>query len=662
MDDSRPTRHYRNLLRFYRYGLPYWKTILLAFACMMLYAALGVNAMLLLRPFMDSFQVGAAGQAPPAAALVQGAAKPDAEAPAEGLKERVKTWFLALPVVHQVTGWLMESLSLRRVAAVLVFLIGPLFVLSGFFQAYLSARVVWSVLADVRVAVFDHLTEMSLSYYAHMRSGDLLSRLTYDISRTEAALKVIFGKMLLQPLMALLFLAVALWHSAHLTLMVVVTVPVLVFIVGRYGRRIRRYATKMLQSLADVTDSVAQLLDGIRVVKSFHMEQAEKEMFRERIQVQLRKAFKLVRSEAWASVLPQFVIGVFTTALLLLMADRLFKQGQLDVQDMLICAVSLAALSGRVRRITKAYSILQRSMAGVNRVFELIDAQPDIVDSPDAVDLSDVGEGIEFHNASFAYDDEPVVKDVNLFVPAGRTYAIVGETGAGKSTLLDLIPRFYDVTSGSVTIAGVDVRRVKRESLMRLIAIVGQHPFLFNRSIIENIRYGDPDATDEEVHAAARAANIDHFIRSLPDGYDTLAGEAGDRFSGGQRQCITIARAILKNAPILILDEATSSLDAESESLVQQALKALMTGRTTLVIAHRLSTVRHADRIVVLRDGRVREQGTHEELIAARGEYFRLCRLQFADDGTGDAQPATGAADDDSPQAGDAPPVSRDPS
>ncbi len=639
MADPHRKHSYRNLSRFYGYALPYWKAVLVSLVAMMLYSVVGFNAVLLVKPFVAAFEEKEAvtKHAPAQGAQVR-TAQTEQEAEArppdvfERTKDRVRGWFLGLPPVRKVLAWLWPGASLKRVAFLLAFIIGPLLLISGFVQDYARGRVAWSILADLRMAVFDRLSGLSLGYFSTQRTGELVSRLTNDIARTEAALKIIFGKLILQPLMLLLFFAGAVWVSPHLTLVALVSLPFLVLIVGRYGTRIRRYATKTLEKLADVTDAVTQMLSGIRVVKSFNMEEAEKEEFRRRNRAQLKRAFKLVRSRAWASVLPEFFTAVVVTSVVLLIADYLLGKGRLSLDDTLVFGVFLGLIAGRTRRIVKAYNDLQQSMAGVNRVFELIDLEPEIEDVPDAVEISGVREGVRFRNVWFAYDDEPVLKDLNLFVPCGKVYAIVGETGAGKSTMLDLIPRFYDPTRGSVTIDGVDVRRIKRTSLMQHIAIVGQHPFLFNRPLAENIRYGKPDATDEEVRAAAKAANIHDFILRLPDGYESTVGEAGQRLSGGQRQCVTIARAILKNAPILILDEATSSLDAQSEKLVQQALKNLMKDRTTFVIAHRLSTIRHADTITVLKDGCITEQGPHEELLQRKGEYERLYRLQFADE------------------------------
>jgi subfamily B ATP-binding cassette protein MsbA len=651
MADPSSKQGWRNLVRFYRLAVPYWKLVAVSLLAMLVYSAASFNIVLLIGPTLAAFQKAA----PPdqaaggglAAALAAGQAPAREPAKAQDFlqatRERAERWVRSLGIVRAVESWLWAEVSLKRVAFVLAFIIGPLLLASGFLQEYAQNRVAWHVVADLRVEVFDHLSRLSLRYFSGQRTGEVLSRLTNDIGRTESALGVLFGTVFLQPMMLLFFLAGATWKSPHLALVAVAASPLVVFLMGRYGIRVRRYATRTLQKLADVTDSVTQVLNGIRVVKSFHMEEAEREEFRGRNMALLQKAFKLVRTQAWAGVLPEFILGVLSMSLILLFADRLVRQGKLPLQNMLMCVAYLTLCGGRVRRIVRAYVQLQQSMASVNRVFELIDARPDIEDAPDAVEIDGVHQGVWFDNVWFAYDRIPVLRGIDLHVPCGKTYAIVGETGAGKSTMLDLIPRFYDVAQGSVSIDGVDVRRIKRKSLMQQIAIVGQRPFLFNRSIAENIRYGKRDATDEEVVAAARAANIHDFIQSLPEGYDTVAGEAGDRFSGGQRQCITVARAVLKNAPILILDEATSSLDAESEMLVQRALDNLMADRTTFVIAHRLSTVRHADRIIVLRDGRIVEQGAHEELLHRHGEYQRLYRLQFADTGPGERASEAGA-------------------
>jgi len=644
MSDSVRRQSWRNLLRFYRLAIPYWKLVAVSLLAMLIYSAASFNIVLLIGPTVAAFEKAApadqtaGGRLPAVIGADQAPAAEPGKTPEflQSIRDRAERWVRSLKAVRAVEDWLWAEVSLKRVAFALAFIIGPVLLASGFLQEYAQNRVAWRVVADLRVQVFGCLSRLSLRYFSGQRTGELLSRLTNDMGRTESALGVLFGTAFLQPIMLLFFLAGAMWKSPHLTLIAIAASPLVVFLMGRYGIRVRRHAARTLEKLADMTDSLTQVLNGIRVVKSFHMEEAEREEFRARNRALLRKAFKLVRAQAWAGVLPEFILGVLSMSLILLFADPLVRQAKLPLKSMLMCVTFLTLCGGRVRRIVRAYVQLQQSMASINRVFELVDATPDIQDAADAIDLDGVRRGVRFQNVWFAYDRTPVLKGVDLQVLCGKTYAIVGETGAGKSTMLDLIPRFYDPTDGSVSIDGVDVRRIKRKSLMEQIAIVGQRPFLFNRSIAENIRYGKPDATDEEVAAAARAANIHDFIQALPEGYDTLAGEAGDRFSGGQRQCITIARAILKNAPILILDEATSSLDAESEMLVQRALENLMANRTTFVIAHRLSTVRHAHQIIVLKDGQIVEQGTHEQLLQRRGEYHRLYRLQFAD--TGPAQ------------------------
>lgn len=640
----------KKLVRFYRFALPHWKPVLLAFAAMLIYTAVNVNSLILVKPAIDALQGREEG--PAAGPLVEKAGRttapeqaaaaeepdagdqpvPLAELPPDEMldtaEKRFKNWLLSIGPIAAAKDWLYEGDQIKKIAIVLAGIFAPLLFVSGFAYNYVSRRVVWHIMGDVRIAVFERLSSLSLTYFSRRRTGELVSRLTNDIHTTRNVLKLLFGRIVQEPLKLVGFFAVALFFSWELTLISSICFPLLVLVQARYGRRIRRHSQKNLERLADITDSITQMLQGIRVVKSFDREEEENEQFRERTREQLKRAFKLVRTRAWADILPEFLI-VLALALLVVVAGGLVARGRLDVAGMFTCVGALAATSGPIRRLVKAYNDLQESMAGVTRLFELLDAEPEIHDRPGAVELEGVSEGVQFENVWFAYEEEPVLRGIDLFVPCGKMYAIVGETGAGKSTMLDLIPRFYDVTRGSVSIDGIDVREIKRKSLMQQIAIVGQHPFLFNRTIAENIGYAKPGATMEEIVAAARAANIHEFIESLPKGYETMAGERGGRFSGGQRQCVTIARAILKNAPILILDEATSNLDAESEMLVQMALSNLMEGRTTFVIAHRLSTVRHADQIIVLKEGRILEQGSHEELLEEGGEYERLYRLQF---------------------------------
>jgi len=635
---------FHTLKRFYGFAAPHWKMILGAFVSMVVCALLWGGMLLLVKPLTEGVIAEEAAEQESARTQQQQQEEPSSPAGLQSgsdsgeqttkideIEAEAKNWFLGFYPVRVVVDYLRPGPNtMQRVGIVVLVGIAPLLMAASFFQRYFRERVTWRVMADLRIAVFEKMSGLPLSFFSGRRAGDLISRLTNDINISRKAVKKIFGDLIRSPIRLLVFTAAAVYASVKLFLLAIIAFPLLIFVLRTFGGRIRRYSRKMLERLGDLTEAISQMFTGIRVIKAFGMEEEENRRFREKTRRQLRRAYKLVRVRAWANGLPRFVSALGIGGVLLL-ANHLFQTNQLEPGSLALFTLALVAMSGPVRRIVKSYNILQQSLGAVDRVFELLDAEEEVEDPPDAVELHGVDEGIGFENVWFSYsnDGEYVLRDINLHVPAGSVCAIVGETGAGKSTLLDLLPRFYDPQEGVIRIDGIDVRNIKRDSLMANIAIVGQQPFLFNRSIADNIRYGKPDATDEEVKEAARAASVHEFVQSLPNGYDTEVGERGGRLSGGQRQCVTMARAILKDSPIMILDEATSDLDSESERAVQHALENLTRDRTTFIIAHRLSTVQHADMIVVMKDGHIIETGTHDELVELGGEYEKLYRLQF---------------------------------
>lgn len=414
-------------------------------------------------------------------------------------------------------------------------------------------------------------------------------------------------------------------------MLTLIAVPVIFIPVLVMGRKIKRHGKGSLRHLSDLTDALREMFAGIRIVKAFKMEAEESREIHDISERFLRKRLKMVRAKATNTSTSEFVYTLGLAVLIILggyvVMSKKVTPGELGG---FITAIGLMVITA-VKKLAKSYASLQESLAGVNRVFELFAIEPTIKDHPEAVTLKSVKEGISFKNVSFSYDNSKdfILKDINLTIHKGEVLAIVGKSGAGKSTLINLIPRFYDPVKGSVEIDGIDVRKIKHASLLSQIAIVSQQTFLFNRSLRENILYGRKDASIEEIYEAAKSANIHEFIMSLPNGYDTAVGELGVKLSGGERQRIAIARAILKNAPILLLDEATSSLDYESEKLVQDALNNLIAGKTTIIVAHRLSTIQHCDRIVVMKNGYIVETGNHESLMSEEGEYKRVYQLHF---------------------------------
>jgi len=506
-----------------------------------------------------------------------------------------------------------------------------------YFKEYFKELAIFKTIIDIRNKLCAHLLTLSLRFFNEKKTGDLLSRLTNDVSITQSALNFMFGDIIEQPLMVLAGFVWMFILDWQLALIVLVFVPILIAPIAFFGKKIRQSRYESLMKLGDVTESMHQMFSGIRIVKSFQMEQGEiKELERENNSF-LRKSLGMVKAKAMSISILE-LIGAGIILVVLFGAVYLVKHGRMDIPLALTFSIFLLSFLKPLRMLARSYNMLQESLSGVQRIFELMEQKPDIIDAPDAIDVPEFKKDIVFKNVSFTYGVDPytmtecrspALTGVNFSIKKGETIAIVGPTGAGKSTLLDLLCRFHETTEGDIEIDGVSIKKIKRSSLLKHIAIVGQDNFLFNQSIGDNIGYGKPDATLEELHEAARAAYIADFVEGLPRGYDTIIGERGVALSGGERQRLAIARAILKNPKILLLDEATSALDTESEKIVQSAINNLMKNRTTFIIAHRLSTVKHADRIIVLDKGEIVEEGAHEELVDRNGLYSRLARLSL---------------------------------
>ncbi|MBI3270299.1 MAG: ABC transporter ATP-binding protein [Planctomycetes bacterium] len=496
---------------------------------------------------------------------------------------------------------------------------------------YLKRYLMLKILIDIRVELCRHMLSLSMKFFNKRQAGDLLSRVTNDIAVTQVALEHLFDDALLHPFMILAAFGAACTANWRLSFIAVPFILVFSLPLLRMGKNVRKTKKKSLSKLADVAEDIHQMFTGIRIVKSFHMEQAEIEDFHRKNDIYMEKTLKVVRIKALADAAMELLSALALLGILFMGAWLVVtKRFGMTVGGLGTFVGAMVLLRDPLKGLTKTFNTLQEALAGCDRVFEILDTPPDITDEPGAIELGAIRDGIEFRGVSFAYGDEPVLRDLAFRVKAGQVIALVGPSGAGKSTLLDLLARFYDPTSGEILVDGVDLRRVRRASLLRHLAVVTQETFLFNTTIAENVRYGRKDATQDDLVAAAKAANIHDFVASLEEGYDTIVGERGTRLSGGQRQRIAIARALLKDPALLLLDEATSSLDSESELLVQEALNNLMRGRTTFVIAHRLSTIQHADLILAIEDGALVESGTHAELLARDGLYRRLHRLQFA--------------------------------
>ena len=487
------------------------------------------------------------------------------------------------------------------------------------------------LVTDLRNKLYNHLHYLSLSYFNKNKSGELTSILINDIDNMRSALSTSFQKLFVEPINILAFLSLLFIISPKLAAIAILVIPISGVIIFGIAKSIRRRAARSQAKLAGITSIISETLGSMRIVKAFVMKNYELKRFyaetKKYYQLMIRKdRLRLISSPITET------IGASIAALLLFIGARdVLVTQSISSEDFIRFILLLFSVLGPIKNLGNVFNELQNGLASADRVFSIIDIKSDIHDTDDAIHIENFKDNITFKNVNFYYDSESemILKNINLSLKSGEILALVGPSGAGKSTLADLLPRFYDVTDGSISLDGKDIKNIKLNSLRSLMGIVTQETFLFNDSVKANIAYGLESVSDDSIKKAAIAANADEFIEQLPDGYDTIIGERGVKLSGGQRQRISIARAIMKNPPILILDEATSSLDTESEKIVQDAIEKLMHNRTVIVIAHRLSTVHNAHKIIVLDKGDIVDTGTHNELIDKEGLYKQLHNMQF---------------------------------
>ena len=498
-------------------------------------------------------------------------------------------------------------------------------------QTVLMSFIGQRVIADLRNNLYRRIQMQSLSFFTKNPTGVLMSRITTDVGFVQGAVSEAVTSLLKDSFTLICLIFVIFYRDWQLAIIAMFVFPLTIYPIAKFGQRMRNIATRTQVTIGSLTTLLQETISGTRIVKAFSMEEYENERFAKENEHLFRLALKSVSVNAISSPFMEFLGGIGIAAIVFYGGYQVIK-GVSTPGTFFSFLAALIMLYEPVKRLTNVNNTIQQGIAGAVRVFSIIDIVPDIKNDPDAVDLPKISRGIDIEDVTFRYEEAPVLKHINLSIKAGEVVAFVGMSGGGKTTLVNLIPRFYDVSEGRILIDGQDIRRVTVESLRGQIGMVTQQTILFNDTVRNNIAYGNIEKTEQDIIEAAKAANAHDFIMNLPKGYDTFIGEQGAKLSGGERQRISIARALLKDAPILILDEATSSLDTEAEIEVQDALEHLMKGRTTLIIAHRLSTIRNAHRIIVLANGEIVEEGTHESLLEKRGEYFKFYNMQFKDE------------------------------
>jgi len=521
-----------------------------------------------------------------------------------------------------------DSLLNICIVIVVAFLIKNLF---GYLQSNLMIYVEQGLTRDLRDALYRHIHELPLAYFTNERTGNLISRIMNDVPIINTGISATFQTMIREPLLLVVYITITLVISWQLTLIAFVVFPLVLLVIAGVGRRVHNESGLAQERIADLTSVLHETISGVKVVKAFGMEEFENKKFARESNGYFRTILRVTNVRNLASPTTEFLSAAAGGVIIWYGGLQVLGHGSMSASEFLGFLFAMFQLMPPIKELSNVNNRIQEASAAGRRVFEILDTEPNIKDAPDARILPAFTKDIRFRDVSFRYSDgEVVLSGIDLTIRKGEVVAIVGPSGAGKSTLIDLIPRFYDPTGGGILIDGTDLREVQLKSLRDMIGIVTQETILFNDTVRNNIAYGLDDCPPERVVDAAKAANAHDFIMEMPHGYDSVIGERGVKISGGERQRLALARAILKNPPILILDEATSALDTESEILVQEAIERLMAGRTSIVIAHRLSTIQHADRIVVIEAGKIVETGKHAVLIRkSRGLYRKLYQLQF---------------------------------
>jgi len=528
----------------------------------------------------------------------------------------------------------------RRMLLLVPAAIIVIYIFKGIFRyvrTYVMSSAGLKMVQDIRNELYEHLHRLSMSFFTETPTGILMSRVTYDVNMMQRAITDALVGVFRDVFTILGLAGVVFYRNTELALISLVGFPLAFYPLVRFGKRMKKASRRSQEQMGALSKLMQERISGAGLIKASGTEDAELDEFKRENEKLVRSFLKIEKVKALSNPVMEF-IGAASVSFIIWIGGLTVINGKMTVGEFFSFLAALMLLYEPVKHLTSVNNVIQQGLAAAERVFDILDISPEIADAPDAVDIPQSSGHIAFSNVSFRYGKEWVLKDVDLDITPGTKLAIVGTSGGGKTTLVNLIPRFYDVSEGKITIDGYDVRGITQKSLRKQISIVSQEVVLFNDTIGNNICYGMNDVSESDLEEALRAAYALDFVRSLPEGYDTVIGERGARLSGGQRQRISIARALLKNSPILILDEATSSLDTESEHLVQKALGNLVRGRTTLTIAHRISTVKDADIIVVISQGRILESGQHEELISLGGEYFRLYSLLVEDNPSNEPQ------------------------